>query len=257
MNSTEKFIAFKTLARKEILRFSRIWAQTLFPPVMTTALYFVVFGSLIGSRIGEMDGQNYIDFIVPGLVLMQIILGSYMNVVSSFFQAKFMKHIEEMLVSPMSNFITLSGFVVGGVARGILIGIAVMAVSLLFTDLQIHSIWITLLVAFLTAVLFSLAGLVNGIYAKKFDDVSIVPNFILTPLTFLGGIFYSVSMLPGFWQSISLANPILYMINAFRYGILGVSDINIWAAIGMIILFIVLLFGWAMYLLKKGVGIRN
>lgn len=257
MKTAEKFIAFKTLVRKEVLRFSRIWVQTLFPPVMTTALYFVVFGSLIGSRIGEMNGQNYIDFIVPGLVLMQIILGSYMNVVSSFFQAKFMKHIEEMLVSPMSSFVTLCGYVVGGVTRGVMIGIAVMVVSLFFTDLQVHSILITLLVALLTAVLFSLAGLVNGIYAKKFDDVSIVPNFILTPLTFLGGIFYSVTLLPDFWQTISLANPILYMINAFRYGILGVSDINVWIAIGMIIMFIIVLFTWAMYLLKKGVGIRN
>ncbi len=252
-----QFVAFKTILIKEILRFTRIWVQTVLPPAITTTLYFIIFGNLIGSQIGDMDGFSYMEYIVPGLILMAIITNSYANVVSSFYGSKFQKNIEEMLISPTPNYIILLGFVGGGVARGIIVGGVVTIISLVFTDLSIHNFYLTTLIVFLTAVLFSLAGFINGIYAKSFDDISIVPTFVLTPLTYLGGIFYTIDMLPEIWQTVSLANPILYMVNAFRYGIIGVSDINLAVAITIIIGFVVALFSWSLYLLNKGVGIRT
>ena len=257
MTPHEKLVSLKTIATKEILRFSRIWIQTVIPPVITTALYFVIFGNLIGPRIGKMDGFDYMEFIIPGLIMMAVITNSYSNVVSSFYGSKFQRHIEEMLISPTPNYIILIGFVTGGVARGLVVGIAVTLVSQVFHPLNIHSLWIMLSMILLTAILFSLAGLINGVYAKSFDDISIIPTFVLTPLTYFGGIFYSISMLPEFWQTLSLANPILYMVNAFRYGFLGVSDINLSTSYVIIIAFIVLLYTFSLYLLKKGHGIRT
>lgn len=249
--------AYITITRKEILRFSRIWVQTIVPPVITMTLYFIIFGNLIGERIGEMDGIPYIDFIMPGLIMMSIITNSYSNVVSSFYGAKFSRHIEEMLVSPIPNVVILMGFLSGGIARGLSVGVAVTIVAQLFTDFSMHSPLLVFSVAFLTALLFSLAGLINGVYAKSFDDVSIIPTFILTPLTYLGGIFYSIQLLPEFWQQASLINPILYMINSFRYGFLGISDIEPSIAIGVIVLFIVILFSTCMVLLNRGTGVRS
>ncbi|HXK55350.1 MAG: ABC transporter permease [Gammaproteobacteria bacterium] len=250
-------IAFQTILTKEILRFCRIWIQTLLPPAITTALYFIIFGHLIGERIGEMDGVRYIDFIVPGLILMAVITNSYSNVVSSFFSSKYQRHVEELLISPVPNWVILSGYVGGGLARGVLVGIAVTAVSLLFSDLDIRSFGWTLAVFVLTSILFALAGFINAVYAKSFDDISIVPTFVLTPLTYLGGVFYSISMLPGFWQKISLANPVLYMVNAFRYGLLGVTDIPIGIALAIILLFIAGLTAFSLYLLNHGVGVKS
>ncbi|MBU6952535.1 MULTISPECIES: ABC transporter permease [unclassified Hahella] len=250
-------IAFQTILIKEVRRFTRIWSQTLLPPAITMTLYFVIFGNLIGPRIGEMGGYSYMDFIVPGLIMMSVITNSYANVVSSFFGMKFQHSIEELLVAPVPNYVILLGYVGGGVARGLAVGVIVTAISLYFTDLQIHSVPVVVSVVFMTAVLFSLGGFINAVYANKFDDISIVPTFILTPLTYLGGVFYSITLLPEFWQNVSLINPILYMINAFRYGLLGVSDINLGAAYGMILLFIVALFSFSMRLLNKGVGIRT
>lgn len=221
------------------------------------ALYFVIFGKLIGSQISKIDGFDYIEYIVPGLILMSVITNSYANVVSSFFSAKFQRHIEEMLISPMPNYIILIGFVTGGVLRGLTVGCVVMLVSFVFVDLQIHSIPITLLVVILTSTLFSLAGFVNAIYARSFDDISVIPSFVLTPLTYLGGVFYTINMLPDIWQSISLANPILYMVNAFRFGLLGVSDIDVTLAFAIVIVFTLALFSFCLYLLDKGVGIRT
>jgi len=257
MSAKEIYIAFQTILVKEILRFVRIWIQTLLPPAITTALYFVIFGSLIGSQIGDMEGFAYMDFIVPGLILMAVITNSYANVVSSFYSSKFQHNIEEMLISPTPNYVILLGHVAGGVARGLFVGFIVTGVSLFFTDLSIDNWFITTLVILLTAFLFSLAGFINAVYANSFDDITIIPTFVLTPLTYLGGVFYSIKMLPDFWQDVSLANPILYMVNAFRYGILGASDIAIGTAFGLIIGFIILLFGWAMYLLNNGIGIRK
>ena len=257
MSRSPSLIPYLTLARKEITRYLRIWQQTFFPPIITTSLYFVIFGNLIGKRIGEMDGYAYIDFIVPGLILMSIITNSYANVASSFFGAKFQSFIEELMVSPTSSRIILLGYVTGGVTRGLLIGFIVSLVSLLFTDISIHNGLVVFSIALLTSVLFSLAGLLNGLFAQSFDDVSIVPTFVLTPLTYLGGIFYSISLLPEFWQKLSLINPILYMINAFRYGFLGISDINLTLSYTIIIAFILLLASWAYYLLKNGYGIRT
>jgi ABC-2 type transport system permease protein len=241
---------------KEIRRFTRIWVQTLLPPAIMMALYFVIFGNLIGSRIGEMGGFDYMEYIVPGLIMMSVITNSYANVVSSFFGMKFQGSIEEILVSPVPNWVVLTGYVMGGVGRGLAVGFIVTLLSLGFTNLHIEHVGVTISVILLTAILFSLGGFINAIYATKFDDISIVPTFILTPLTYLGGVFYSISLLPEFWQTVSKFNPILYMVNTFRYGILGVSDINIAFAYSMIIGFIVVLFSFSLYLLNKGQGIR-
>jgi len=257
MNLQQKYIAFKTLLIKEVLRFTRIWIQTILPPMITTALYFIIFGQLIGAQIGPMEGFRYIDYIVPGLILMAVITNSYANVVSSFYGSKFQHNIEELLVSPVPNYLILAGFIGGGLARGLSVGIAVTAVSLFFSHLHMHSILVTFSVIVLTAILFSLGGFINGVFAKSFDDISIVPTFVLTPLTYLGGIFYSINMLPPFWQKLSLINPILYMINAFRYGILGISDIGLVTSYAIILAAIALLTGVSLYLLERGYGIRT
>ncbi|MEE9342650.1 MAG: ABC transporter permease [Gammaproteobacteria bacterium] len=257
MTAQQKLIAFKTIVIKEVLRFSRIWVQTIVPPVITTTLYFVIFGNLIGPRIGDMEGIPYMDYIVPGLIMMTIITSSYANVVSSFYGSKFQHNIEELLVSPTPNYLIVLGFVAGGVARGLAVGVAVTFVSLLFSNLQVHSLPVLLSVVVLTAILFSLAGLINGIFATSFDDISIIPTFVLTPLTYLGGIFYSIKMLSSFWQTVSLANPILYMVNTFRFGFLGTSDISLIISYSIISGFIIILFTYALHLLKTGYGIRQ
>ena len=256
MELKEQWIAFLTILRKEIKRFTRIWVQTLLPPVITMALYFVIFGKLIGSRIGDMGGFSYIQFVAPGLIMMAVLTNAYSNVVSSFFSAKFQRSIEEVLVSPTPNYIILLGYTMGGVARGLCVGILVTIMSLMFTDLHIHSWSITFIIVLLTSMLFSLAGFINAVYANTFDDVSIVPTFILTPLTYLGGVFYSITMLPEIWQDISKLNPILHIVNAFRYGLLGVSDINIGHAILGLTLCVIILFMVSLHLLKTGKRLR-
>ncbi|WP_423905769.1 ABC transporter permease [Candidatus Spongiihabitans sp.] len=257
MNWQQNCIAFMTILRKEITRFMRIWQQAILPPVITTSLYFIIFGNLIGPRIGDMGGHPYMDFIVPGLILMSVITNAYANVSSSFFSAKFQRSIEELQVSPTPNSIILLGYVGGGAVRGLMVGIVVTAVSLFFSKLSVHNLTIMVSIVILTAILFSLAGFLNGIFAQKFDDVTIIPNFVLTPLTYLGGIFYSIKLLPDFWQTVSHINPILYMINAFRYGFLGISDINLGLSFGIILGFIVLLFVISLRLLNSGFGIRQ
>lgn len=257
MNFIEQYRSLKTLTVKEIQRFFRIWQQTLIPSVVTTILYFVIFGSFIGTRIGQMGGFDYMQFMAPGLIMLAVITNAYSNVVSSFYGVKFSKSIEELLVSPMPTYLILLGFVAGGVVRGIIVGILVMVTSLLFTDIHVQNIPLTLLVIFLTAVLFSLAGLLNAIFADSFDDINIVPTFVLTPLIYLGGVFYSITLLSETWQIISKLNPVLYMVNAFRYGMLGVSDINVSVAIGMILFFIIIFYSLSLYILKKGIGIRS
>ncbi|HCS25862.1 MAG TPA: ABC transporter permease, partial [Spongiibacteraceae bacterium] len=257
MSFNEQWIAFMTIVRKEVRRFLRIWMQTLLPPAITMTLYFVIFGTLIGSRIGEMGGFNYIQFVVPGLVMMAVVTNSYANVVSSFFGAKFQRFIEEILVSPMSNSIILWGYVIGGVSRGLLVGFIVTLLSLFFTELHIHNIWITIAIVALTSVFFSLAGFVNAVFANNFDDVSIVPVFVLTPLTYLGGVFYSVDMLSDFWANVSHLNPMLYIVNAFRFGILGVSDVNVVWAFVMVLCFTVAAYLYCMHLLANSKRLRQ
>ena len=251
------WVAFSTILVKEILRFSRIWVQTVLPSTITTALYFVIFGRLIGERIGPMGGFDYLDFIVPGLVLMAVITNAYANVVSSFYSSKFSRYVEEFLVAPVPNWVILAGFVAGGVARGLLVGVVVILVAMFFTRIEVHSLGVTALVFVLTAVLFALGGFINAVYANNFDDISIVPTFVLTPLTYLGGVFYSIELLPVFWQGLSLANPVLYMINAFRYGLLGVSDIPLGLAFSIILGFIAALTFFSLHLLRRGVGIKT
>lgn len=257
MNTEQQWTAYYTILIKEVLRFTRIWKQTILPPVITTSLYFVIFGNLIGPQIGEMDGHRYIDFIMPGLIMMTVITNAYANVVASFYGSKFQGNIAEMLVSPTPNWIILAGFVSGGVARGMTVGVAVTVVSLFFTHLHMQHFWVMVTIVILTAVLFSLAGLINAVYAKSFDDINIIPTFVLTPLTYLGGVFYSIAMLSPFWQSVSLLNPVLYMVNGFRYGILGTSDIPLWVSYGVITAFILLLGSFSLYLLHKGTGTRS
>ncbi len=257
MDLTLNWIGLKTLVRKEIVRIIRIWIQTIVPPAITMTLYFIIFGNLIGRRIGSMGGFDYMQYIAPGLIMMSVITNSYGNVVSSFFGAKFGRHIEEMLVSPMSNATVIMGHVAGGVFRGLLVGVFVTIVALFFTKLEVQHPLITISIVILSSTVFALAGFINAVFARKFDDISIVPSFVLTPLTYLGGVFYSISLLPEFWQKVSLANPIIYMVNAFRYGILGVSDINITYAYLIVGLFVIGLFSVSLALLNRGVGIRE
>ncbi|WP_394752705.1 ABC transporter permease [Crenothrix sp.] len=250
-------IAFKTIVRKEIYRFLRIWPQTLLPPAITTALYFLIFGKLMGDRIGTIHGASYMDYIVPGVILMSVISNAYSNVVSSFYSTKFQRNIEELLVAPVPNWVILGGYISGGIARGLLVGVAVALISQIFTDIPVNNVIIALSSAVLTATVFALAGFINATLAESFDDISIIPNFVLTPLSYLGGVFYSVDMLPGIWQKISLGNPILYMINSFRYGLIGISDIDIRVAFAMTGGFIVVLTSISLILLHKGIGIKN
>ena len=257
MNAREQLIALKSILWKEILRFSRIWVQTILPPMISTALYYVIFGRLIGSQINDVSGFHYMDYIVPGLILMAVITNSYGNVVASFYSSKFQRSIEEMLVSPLPNYLIILGFIGGGVARGIAVGAAVAVVSLFFTSIPVHNIWVALSVLLLTSVMFSLGGLINAIFANSFDDITVIPTFVLAPLTYLGGVFYTVAMLPPFWQSVSQVNPILYMVNAFRYGLLGVSDVNLGIAYMAMIAFNLCLSWYAMYLLNRGYGVRT
>ncbi|MCY3566549.1 MAG: ABC transporter permease [Gammaproteobacteria bacterium] len=257
MFSDHRLIAFETIVIKEVRRFMRIWTQTMLPPVITISLYFVIFGNLVGSRIGEMGGFRYMEFIVPGLIMMAVIQNSYSNVVSSFFSQKFQRSVEELLVAPIPNYVILSGFIAGGMARGLCVGFIVTLVSLFFAELRIFSPLIMISVVLFTSLVFSLGGFINAVFANNFDDVSIIPTFVLTPLIYLGGVFYSIELLPPFWQLVSRLNPIFYMVNTFRYGILGTSDIDVAWAFAMLVLFAVLLFGACIWLLRRGTGIRS
>ncbi len=251
-------VALRTLVRREIARIIRIWTQTLIPPAITMTLYFVIFGKLIGSRIGSIEGGfTYMQYIVPGLVMMSIITNSYGNISSSFFGLKFSRAVEEMLVSPMPNWVILAGYVAGAVVRGLVVGVLVLGIALFFTSLDIQHPLITFVSVLLGAIIFSLAGFINAVYATKFDDIALVPTFILTPLTYLGGVFYSVNMLSEPWQGLSRANPILYMVNAFRFGVLGISDVNVPMAFVVMLGFVVGLSMFALFLLKRGVGLRS
>ncbi|TAL87721.1 MAG: ABC transporter permease [Rhodanobacter sp.] len=251
-------VALYTISRREIVRIMRIWTQTLIPPAITMTLYFVIFGKLIGSRIGTIEGGfSYMQYIVPGLVMMSIINNSYMNISSSFFGAKFQRSVEEMLVAPMANWAILLGYVIGAVTRGLVVGALVLLIALFFTSLHVAHPLIALGAVTLGAVIFALAGFINAVFAKKFDDIALVPTFIITPLTYLGGVFYSIKMLAEPWQVISHANPVLYMVNAFRYGILGISDVSVGWAFVLMLVFIAALSLVALQLLKRGVGLRS
>ncbi|UJF16597.1 ABC transporter permease [Jeotgalibaca sp. MA1X17-3] len=251
------FTALKSLAVKETNRYLRIWVQTLVPPVITTSLYFVIFGKMIGGRIGDMGGFSYMEFIVPGLIMMSVITSSYANVSSSFFSQKFQKNIEELLVAPVPAHIIIWGFVMGGLGRSILVGTLVTIISLFFVPLHVYSWFIVMITLFMTSILFSLAGLINGVFAQSYDDVSIVPTFVLQPLTYLGGVFYAISMLPPFWQNVSKINPIVYMVSGFRYGFLGTTDVPIMWSMIIIVLFIIVLYSVCYYLVNRGIGLRS
>lgn len=257
MKARRELIALQTIIVRESRRTIRVWMQSILPSLVTTILYFVIFGQVMGNRIGQMNGVSYIQYIAPGLIMMQIITGSYTGTVSGFFIAKFQRQIQELLVSSMSPLTIVLGFMISGMFRGIVIGMLVTAVALFFTHLHIYSLWIIFLITLSCAGLFSLAGLVNALFAKNFDDIAIVPTFILTPLTYLGGVFFSINLLPKSWQYISLFNPIAYIVNAFRFGILGIKDASIAVAFILILLFVFLLFIFAFYLIKNGMGLRE
>jgi ABC-2 type transport system permease protein len=252
-----RMVGLRTILIREYGRIIRIWGQTLVPSAVTTTLYFVIFGSLVGRRIGEMGGFDYRAFIAPGLIMMGVITNSYGNVVSSFFGAKFGKHIEELLVSPLPNWVLIIGYVGGGLMRGLMVGGVVTVVALLFTRLHIHHLGAILAAAVLTSLVFSLAGMINAIFAKNFDQVNWIPAFVLTPLTYFGGVFYSVELLPEWARRISMFNPILHMVNAFRYGFLGTSDVHVGLAFTIMVVCVIALFTWAMILLHRGTGIRD
>ncbi len=257
MTSYEKWVAFWTILAKEVRRYLRIWPQTLLPPAITMTLYFVIFGALIGGRIGEMDGFSYMQFVVPGLIMMAVVTNSYANVVSSFFGAKFNHSVEELLVSPIPNYVILAGYVVGGVSRGLLVALIVTSLSLFFADLQIRHLGLTLLIVLTTSILFCLFGFINAVFANNFDDISIIPTFVLTPLIYLGGVFYSMDLLPEFWAGVSRLNPLVYVINGFRYGVLGVSDVHVGFAFGMLALFTLGAYLYSMRLLDTGRRLRQ
>lgn len=251
------WVAYSTLVRREIRRFTRIWVQTLIPPVITTVLYFLIFGKLIGERIGEVEGVSYIEYIAPGLIMMAVLMNAYANVSSSFFGTKFHKNIEEQLVSPMPDALIILGYVSGGVLRGLAVGLIVAVVAMFFTHVHVEHVFLTVLVSVLTAVVFAFAGFLNGLYAKSFDDISIVPTFVLAPLTYLGGIFYSISMLSPAWQIVAQFNPLLYVINGFRYAMLGFSDVSFTLTVIILFMMCFFLFFLSLYLMKHSTGVRS
>lgn len=253
----KELIALQTILYKEVVRFIRIWTQTLLPPAITMTLYFIIFGKLIGSQIQDINGYTYMQYIVPGLIMMSIMTSAYANTASSFFGAKFSKSIEEMLVSSMPSYIMLLGYMLGGALRGILVGAIVLAIAFLFTHIYIQNLWIVVAMAILSSMLFSLGGFINGIFAKKFDDVAFIPTFVLTPLTYLGGVFYSIKQLPPTWQTLSIFNPILNIVDTFRYGMLGISDVNFYFGFSLVCILFIALFIWCLFLLQKGVGLRT
>ena len=257
MDSSRIAIAYYTIVRKDVMRMVRLWKQTFLPSVVTTALYFLVFGTFIGSQLSAIHGFSYIQFIVPGLVMMSIIQNAYSNTSTALFMAKFQRNLDEMLVSPTPEWVIVAGYVTAGIVRGIIIGILVLTTSLFFTHLLIHNIFVLLGALILTCVLFSLAGFLNAMFAESFDSIAIVPTFILTPLTYLGGVFYSIEQFPHFWQTVSLVNPILYMVNAFRWGFLGISDVTIGMAFAVLTSLTVILLGVILWLFKKGVGLKQ
>jgi len=257
MNAFEKWIAFQTIFFKEVRRFLRISSQTLLPSAITTALYFVIFGTLIGSRIGEMGGFSYMQFVVPGLIMMAVVTNSYSNVVFSFFGSKFNRSVEELLISPVPNWIILLGYIAGGVTRGLLVALLVMTLSLFFAELDIYNLPLTIVIVVFISILFSLFGFINAIFANNFDDISIVPTFVLTPLTYLGGVFYSLELLPEFWQNISRLNPLVYVVNGFRYCVLGVSDVNIGISLMIMGVLAIVSFVYCLYLLDKSKKLRQ
>jgi ABC-2 type transport system permease protein len=250
-------VGFNTIVIREFTRIIRIWGQTIVPPAITATLYFVIFGNLIGRRVGDMGGYSYVQYIAPGLIMMQVVMNSYGNVVSSFFGAKFGRHIEELLVAPLPNWLIVSGYMVGGMVRGLVVGAVVTIITLIFTHLQVHNIFIVLAAVLLSSMVFALAGMLNAIFAKNFDQITFIPTFILTPLTYLGGVFYTIKLLPPVAQYMSHANPILYMVNAFRYGFLGASDVHVETAFTIMISAAIVLFGTCVWLMNKGVGMRE
>ncbi|MFO7903969.1 MAG: ABC transporter permease [Planctomycetota bacterium] len=253
----ENFVSLHTIMRKEMARVLRIWPQTLMPAVITMGLYLIIFGKFIGSQLSDINGFTYMEFIIPGIIMMSVITNSYSNIVSSFFGSKFQRSIEEILVSPTPSSVIIAGFVAGSVLRGLLVGFLVSLLCLLFGKVHIANLLIIFVFVILSSIVFALAGLINGIFAKKFDDISIIPTFVLTPLTYLSGVFYSIELLPPFWQAVSKLNPILYMVNGFRHGFLGFSDINIWFGLGMLIVFTIILYSANFILIQKGVGLRS
>ena len=245
------WIAYKTITIKEILRFVRIWIQTILPPMIVAFLYLLIFGFVVGSRVGQMAGQDYVHYLVPGVILMSAIMHAYSNTVSSFYLTKFNRSIEEILVSPIPDWLIIAGFVTGGIVRGIAVGLAVFMVAWLVVGFALPNLVIFSLILLLTTTLFSIAGFINAIFAKSFDDITIVPNFILMPLTYLGGMFYDVRILPEFWQNVTQINPIFYMIDGFKVAFFGSASIPIIVSIAILLAMIIALFLLAVFLMQR------
>jgi ABC-2 type transport system permease protein len=258
MSPEKQFISFYTILRKGFVRIIRIWPQTLLPSVVTSVLYFAVFGNILGARIGQLQGVPYILFVVPGLVMLAVITNSYTDVATTFFVSKFFsRNIDEVLVSPTPPSVIIAGFIGSGVIRGMLVGSLVMIVSLFFSLPSVVHPFVVILFLFLSSLVFALGGLINGIYAKSFDGISIVPTFVLTPLVYLGGVFYSIHSLPQLWQTVSLFNPVFYIINGFRYGFLGTSDVSLTTCFFVLLALMLALLSANIYFLKKGLGLKQ
>jgi ABC-2 type transport system permease protein len=251
------WVALQTISHREIERFLRIWPQTLLPPAITMLLYFLIFGNVIGERIGPLRGFEYASYISPGLIMMSVITNSYASTCFSFYSNKFQRSIEEMLISPVTNHVIIWGYVIGAVARAFATAIIITGISIFFTRLNIYSLTVMLSVVFLSSVIFALAGLINAVYAKSWDGVNIVPAFILVPMTYLGGVFYSIQMLPSFWAHISKYNPILYMVNAYRFGMLGIADVSLWISYVILLSLFAMFYFWIWYLLSRGIGLKQ
>lgn len=258
MSNYQKWTSFYTMLRKDVVRMMRIWTQTFLPSVITSVLYFLIFGSVLGDRIGGFGDHSYVQFVIPGLVMLAVVTNAFSNVAFTFFTSKFFsRNIDEILVSPTPPWVFIAGFISGGVVRGVIIGFLVLIVSLIFATPALAHPLVVLAFLFLSSILFALGGLVNGIYAKNFDGIQIVPTFVLTPLVYLGGVFYSVHMLPAWWQTLTFLNPIFYLINGFRYGFLGIADVSLWISFAVLFTMISILVALNWYLIRKGLGLKQ
>lgn len=250
-----QLIGCRTILRKDMQRNLRVWRQSFIPPAISSILYFIIFGNLVGRNVGDLHGFTYSQFIAPGLIMMHLITNAYSNCSSSIFVAKLSHYIEEILVSPLTAFFILLGFMLGGIFRGMVVAGIVTVISFYFTHVHLYSLIIFLIVSFLTAMIFSLAGIINALFAKTFDDINVIPVFVLTPLIYLSGVFYSLHVLPHFWQTVSLFNPLIYIVNSARYGYLGYHGTSVFVAISILMLIAFGLFAFTYYLIKKGYGL--
>lgn len=258
MNPAEALISFYTIVRKDVVRIFRIWPQTFLPSIITSVLYFLIFGTVLGNRIGSFGDVPFIDFVIPGLIMLAVVTNSFSNVATVVFSSRFFaRNIDELLVSPTPPWVIVAGFVASGVVRGSIVGLLVFAVSIPFAGFHVENAFVVLFFLFLTSTALSLGGLLNGIHAKSIDGINIIPTFVLTPLIYLGGVFYSIEVLPAFWQPVSLANPLFYIVDGFRNGMLGIADTSLWVSSGVLLAVTAVLALFAWYEIRVGLHLKQ